>query len=192
MLHWLLFLCGLNHWTLCCSHSFAFIDSCVHFSPSAPSVQQRSQIEELRKFGKEFRVRIKASNQHEIRAPPSNKSCFSSFNQAQAARVLPVLQPQPPHLPTARFPRPVQANHHRQKLNLLLRPDLSLLRPAPPCPKSSQPHPPWTTPTKTLPRHLQLPYQHLFQTDILQLLHSQQELQEVRTPDLKQQKGPRV
>lgn len=123
---------------------------------------------------------------------PSKKSCFYSFNQAQAARVLPVLQPQPPHLPTVRFHRPVQANHHHQKLNLLQRPDLSLLRPVPPCPKFNHPHPPWMTPTKTLPWHLQLPYQHLFQTDILQLLHSQQEPQEVRTSDLKQQKGPRV
>lgn len=122
---------------------------------------------------------------------PPKKSCFYSFNPVQAAQVLPVLQPQPPHLPTVRLSRAVQANHHHQKLKMLQRPDLSLLHPVLLCPKFSHPHPLWRTPTKTLLLHLQLPYQHL-QTGILQLLHSQQEPQEVRKSDLKQQKDPRV
>lgn len=53
--------------------SFFYFKSTVVFLFPAPSVQQRSQIEELRKFGKEFRVRAQLSLFGDVQIPDQSR-----------------------------------------------------------------------------------------------------------------------
>uniref|UniRef100_A0A3Q3BGP3 Ataxin-2-like protein n=1 Tax=Kryptolebias marmoratus TaxID=37003 RepID=A0A3Q3BGP3_KRYMA len=79
---------------------------CFVFPPSAPSVQQRSQIEELRKFGKEFRVRAqRCLFQRRCPLPSATKPPPSDAHLASEPKPQPPAtspsQPQTQHSPAS-------------------------------------------------------------------------------------------